>query len=81
MKFLIEIQTFSFKKMNSKMSSAKSRPFCLLINYFLQHNAATANLATTGSLLPCAFLTHYSYFSILKNFTCKVNMAIWFAVP
>ena len=29
---LIEIQTFSFKKMDLKMSSAKWRPFCLGLN-------------------------------------------------
>ena len=29
---LIGIQTFSFKKMHSKMSSAKLRPFCLGLN-------------------------------------------------
>ena len=29
---LIEIQTFSFKKMHLKMSSAKSRPLCLGLN-------------------------------------------------
>ena len=36
---LIEIQTFSFKKMHLKISSAKGRPFCLglnvLIHWFL----------------------------------------------
>ena len=30
---LIGIQIFSFKKMHLKMSSAKSRPFCLGLNY------------------------------------------------
>ena len=29
---LIEIQTFSFKKMHLKMSSVKWRPFCLGLN-------------------------------------------------
>ena len=29
---LIKIQTFSFKKMRLKMSSAKWRPFCLSLN-------------------------------------------------
>ena len=31
---LIRIQTFSFKKMHLKMSSAKWRPFCLGLNVF-----------------------------------------------
>ena len=31
---LMEIKTFSFKKMRLKMSSAKSRPFCLVLNVF-----------------------------------------------
>ena len=39
---LIWIQTFSFKKMHLKMSSAKWRPFCLglnvLINVIINHN-------------------------------------------
>ena len=33
---LIEIQTFSFKKMHLKMSSAKWRPFCLGLNVLTQ---------------------------------------------
>ena len=32
---LIEIKTFSFKKMNLKMSSAKWRPFCLGLNVLI----------------------------------------------
>ena len=39
---LIWIQTFSFKKMHLKMSSAKWRPFCLglnvLVNVIINHN-------------------------------------------
>ena len=34
---LIGIQTFSFKKMHLKMSSAKWRPFCLGLNVFNGH--------------------------------------------
>ena len=38
---LIEIKTFSFKKMRLKMSSAKWRPFCLGLNVLMQekHNS------------------------------------------
>ena len=32
---LIKIYTFSFKKMNLKMSSGKRRPFCLGLNVFI----------------------------------------------
>ena len=32
---LIEIHTFSFKKMHLKMSSGKSRPFCLGLNVLI----------------------------------------------
>ena len=34
---LIEIQTFSFNKMQLKMLSAKWRPFCLSLNVLLCH--------------------------------------------
>ena len=34
---LIEIQTFSFKKMHMKMSSAKQRPFCVGLNVSTFH--------------------------------------------
>ena len=33
---LIEILTFSFKKMRLKVSSAKRRPFCLSLNVLMQ---------------------------------------------
>ena len=38
---LIGVQTFSFKKLHLKMSSAKSRPFCLGLNV-LSHNNDTS---------------------------------------
>ena len=34
---LIEILTFSFKKMRLKVSSAKRRPFCLGLNVLMKH--------------------------------------------
>ena len=58
---LIEIHTFSFKKMHLKMSSDKWRPFCLGLNVLLAHcglykrHMASWNLINTGSgkgLLP-----------------------------
>ena len=36
---LIEIITFSCKKMHFKVSSAKRRPFCLALNVLTTHNA------------------------------------------
>ena len=36
---LIEILTFSFKKMHSKMSSGNWRPFCLGLNVLSQHRS------------------------------------------
>ena len=36
---LIEIHTFSFKKIHLKMSSGKWRPFCLGLNVSNQHNS------------------------------------------
>ena len=36
---LIEIQTFSFKKMRLKMSAAKWRPFYLCLNVLINHFA------------------------------------------
>ena len=35
--FLVEILIFSFKKMRSKASSAKRRPFCLGLNVLNHH--------------------------------------------
>ena len=41
-KILIEILTFSFKKMRLKVSSAKRRPFCLGLNVFMIINSMIA---------------------------------------
>ena len=38
---LIGIQTFSFKKMHLKMSSAKWRPFCLGLNVYFRITYST----------------------------------------
>ena len=40
---LIEILTFSFKKMRLKVSSAKRRPFCLGLNELTDHKLATTH--------------------------------------
>ena len=41
---LIEILTFSFKKVRLAMSSAKQRPFCLSLNVLTKMNKATSQL-------------------------------------
>ena len=63
---LIEIHTFSFKKMHLKMSSAKWRPFCLGLNVLTR--ALVTYLMGAGYLLlivfnatmlgVCPFITH-----------------------
>ena len=40
---LLEIHTFSFKKMHLKMSSGKWRPFCLGLNVLIHFNANVVN--------------------------------------
>ena len=40
---LIGIQTFSFKKMNLKMASAKWRPFCLSLNVLTKYYYSVPN--------------------------------------
>ena len=45
---LIEIHTFSFKKMHLKMSSAKWRPFCLGLNVLSRHKLK--NVTAVGLL-------------------------------
>ena len=45
---LIEIQTFSFKKMYLKMSSAKWRPFCLRLNVLRMNTSNLHTIHFTG---------------------------------
>ena len=53
---LIGIQTFSFKKMHLKMSSAKWRPFCLGLNVLKEGFVDTGHKKMpSGSLMPKAF--------------------------
>ena len=63
---LIEIYTFSFKKMRLKGSSAKWRPFCLGLNvlrkarsflYHIVNNTAADDLATGARALAVMVLT------------------------
>ena len=50
---LIEIHTFSFKKMHLKMSSAKRRPFCLGLNVLM------GSFPVSLSILYCLEITTY----------------------
>ena len=43
---LIEIHTYSFKKMHLKMSSAKRRPFCLGLNMLKNDHKTVAGVAS-----------------------------------
>ena len=58
--FLIEIQTFSFKKMRLKVSSAKWRPFYLSLNVLNVHLICTVwhvtLMAITGITIPVPYL-------------------------
>ena len=51
---LIELLTFSFKKMRSKVSSAKWRPFCLSLNVLIM-----GNCYPLGNYGPDASLTSF----------------------
>ena len=52
---LIEIYTFSFKKMHLKMSSAKWRPFCLGLNALniLHDNVVTSQIVFESTIFIC----------------------------
>ena len=52
---LIEILTFSLKKMRLKVSSAKRRPFCLDLNVLTHWDSVT----TYGFIDPVQHWTHY----------------------
>ena len=49
---LIEILTFSFKKMRLKVSSAKRRPFCLGLNVIMRCNGKDRQTDTDGQTKP-----------------------------
>ena len=72
---LIGIQTFSFKKMHLKMSSAKWRPFCLGLNVLIV-SLNTAITATGGSWLGQKSMTpwHGHVDSLIKIQWCGALM-------
>ena len=49
---LIGIQTFSFKKMHLKLSSAKWRPFCLGLNVLKRHDHESASSGSSVGIIP-----------------------------
>ena len=55
---LIGIQTFSFKEMNLKLSSAKWRPFCLGLNVLKRHDHEFASSGSSVGIIP---ILNYCY--------------------
>ena len=74
---LIEILTFSFKKMRLKVSSAKRRPFCLGLNVLMTSCHANALRITTCRLLwedPTVITPHKG--SLMRYFDVFVCISI-----
>ena len=65
---LIEIYTFSFKKVHLKMSSGKWRPFCLGLNILKHKRTDHYYLAT--------YATYYAYKQGLLNYPININEAV-----
>ena len=61
---LIEIHTFSFKKIHFKISSGKWRPFCLGFNVL-------KNLANLGNVFGCVLLTVRLGCSLISSHQCR----------
>ena len=57
---LIEIQTFSFKKMHLKTSSAKWRPFCLGLNVLTHKHPEMHGLILSTVAADAMVLTHHT---------------------
>ena len=78
------IQTFSFKKMHLKMSSAKLRPFCLGLNVLIEHLkkwrwcliSIIKKKKKMGLLLWNTYLYVISVFNYSTFFLCKYTR-IW----
>ena len=65
---LIGIQTFSFKKMHLKMSSAKWRPFCLGLNVLNWRWPSHYGLCLETYTLPKVVLWWFSKLQVVKIF-------------
>ena len=68
---LIEILTFSFKKMRLKVSSAKRRPFCLGLNVLCHQQPMTNNYSSHRDVL-------YDY--LTKRLEVNVTKPHWWLV-
>ena len=66
---LIEIHTFSFKKMHLKISSGKWRPFCLGLNVLTVRRVVAGQTRCLGHFELCHEVTetHYDNFRIEEN--------------
>ena len=79
------IQTFSFKKMHLKMSSAKWRPFCLGLNVLINqltdrlssslppypHLSSPSLLSSSFTMLVLIFITIYHHDRRCRYHSCK----------
>ena len=86
---LIEIHTFSFKKMRLKVSSAKRRPFCLGLNDLMMgwgHNHSKGHLRTpqtTNTLRPRQNGRHFpdaifKWIFLNENIWISINISLKF---
>ena len=72
----IEMQTFSFKKMCLKVSSAKRRPFCLSLNVLTDLLAAAKIYFQIPEyiLAECIFLFLISLQEVLRSYTTVLKL-------
>ena len=67
---LIEILTFSFKKMRSKVSSAKRRPFCLGLNVLTSQSRI-------GSSISHNICTRFCFALFCRGYTIGRYIILW----
>ena len=67
---LIGIQTFSFKKIHLKMSSAKWRPFCLCLNVFMTVRYLWFHAITSLTPPPTLYICTAFYIAAAVWFVC-----------
>ena len=60
---LVEIQTFSFKKMQLKMSSAKWHPFCLDLNVLSDCSVSTRSYSSLPIVEHIKIEEHFGKFA------------------
>ena len=75
-KMLIEIHTFSFKKIHLKMSSGNWRPFCLGLNVFIRPLHVT--LSTLANiLLKCVIIRSYVLHLFMAMQRSRLHQRLW----